>query len=211
MKKILCYGDSNTFGFNPSNFKRYSSDIRWTGVLQKILGSEFLIINEGCNNRTGFVDCIEGFKQSSLLHFPALIKNIGSIDILVLALGTNDVQFFYELTELDIEKGLNFLVKEFRKYNKKSEIIIVPPVRIDETILNGYFACQFDKTSILKSEKYHYRYKISAEMLNCNYIDFNDFVLPSNIDGLHYDEKSHKIIAQNFADFIENKILRQMD
>lgn len=209
MKKILCYGDSNTFGFNPSNAKRYPNDIRWTGVLQKILGNDYLIINQGCNNRTGFVDNLSGFEQSAQLHFPELMKNIKAIDILILALGTNDIQFFYKLTELEIEKGINTLVEEFRKYNKNSEIIIVPPVKIDKTILNGYFSCQFDETSIEKSIKYHYVYKSCSDKLNCSYFDFNTFVFPCDIDGLHYSEKSHGIIAQNLADFIINKIPRQ--
>lgn len=47
-KIILCYGDSNTYGYNPLNGLRYSKDIRWTGCLQKLLGEEYSIIEEGC-------------------------------------------------------------------------------------------------------------------------------------------------------------------
>ena len=55
MKQIICYGDSNTFGYIPGSGKRYSKDIRWTGVLSNLLGDEYKVIEEGCNNRTGFV------------------------------------------------------------------------------------------------------------------------------------------------------------
>lgn len=46
MKRILAFGDSNTWGFNPEKFGRYSEDIRWTGLLQKALGKDSLIIEE---------------------------------------------------------------------------------------------------------------------------------------------------------------------
>lgn len=40
MTTILCYGDSNTYGYNPVNGLRYPKDVRWTGVLQKLLGEQ---------------------------------------------------------------------------------------------------------------------------------------------------------------------------
>ena len=49
MKNILCYGDSNTFGFNPVDGSRYKKQERWTGVLAEILGSEYNVFEKGCN------------------------------------------------------------------------------------------------------------------------------------------------------------------
>ena len=49
MTTILCYGDSNTYGYNPVNGLRYPKDVRWTGVLQKLLGEQYAVIEEGCN------------------------------------------------------------------------------------------------------------------------------------------------------------------
>ena len=47
MKTILCYGDSNTYGYNPSNGFRYPENVRWTGRLQSALGEGYKIIEEG--------------------------------------------------------------------------------------------------------------------------------------------------------------------
>ena len=52
MKHILCYGDSNTFGTDPIHGGRHPDDVRWTGVLQKLLGSDYRVIEEGCGGRT---------------------------------------------------------------------------------------------------------------------------------------------------------------
>ena len=41
MKVVLCFGDSNTWGYNPRTKERYSKDERWTGVLKKELGQEY--------------------------------------------------------------------------------------------------------------------------------------------------------------------------
>ena len=64
MKTILCYGDSNTYGYNPSNGFRYPEGIRWTCRLAKLLGEEYRVIEEGCNGRTTvYDDPIDGWKN----------------------------------------------------------------------------------------------------------------------------------------------------
>ena len=55
--RILCFGDSNTYGYIPDGSGRYSEDIRWTGLLQKKLASEATVIeivrkNNGVSGRT---------------------------------------------------------------------------------------------------------------------------------------------------------------
>jgi len=52
MKTILCYGDSNTYGYNPADGSRFDHHTRWPGVLRDRLGAEFWVVEEGCNGRT---------------------------------------------------------------------------------------------------------------------------------------------------------------
>lgn len=59
MKTILCYGDSNTWGYVPGSLdfktvyvERYPRTIRWPGLLQQYLGSEYYVVEEGLNGRT---------------------------------------------------------------------------------------------------------------------------------------------------------------
>ncbi len=47
MFEVLCYGDSNTWGADPTTGGRFSNDDRWPGVLQKALGDEYHVIEEG--------------------------------------------------------------------------------------------------------------------------------------------------------------------
>lgn len=200
MKKILCYGDSNTYGFNPFNGSRFNENIRWTGRLQTYLKDEYEIIEMGLNNRMGFIKSPQGFLHSSCEHFPKCLDEIENIDILILWIGTNDLQFHFNLTEEDIIKGLENLISKAK--NKTDEIIIIPPVILADEILNGYFKIQFDKTSILKSYEVQKIYKKIADAKNCKLFNVNEYAKPSKADGLHYDRDGHRLIAQNLKEFI---------
>ena len=54
MKTILCFGDSNTWGYNPENRQRFGPEERWTGILRNSLGEDYRVIEEGLNGRTPY-------------------------------------------------------------------------------------------------------------------------------------------------------------
>ena len=47
IKKIICFGDSNTHGYNSKTMGRFSEDERWTKLLGKYLGEEYDVVEEG--------------------------------------------------------------------------------------------------------------------------------------------------------------------
>lgn len=197
MKKIICYGDSNTFGYNPIDGTRYDENTRWTSLLQKKLGEQYKVINEGMCDRTGFVNNPNGLLFSGPKHFPNFIKTSENIDFLILWIGTNDLMFKYYINISTVEKGVINLITQAQ--TRAKEIIIIPPVILSETILKGSFGDRFDKISIAKSKEVAEIYKTLANAYNCKFFDVNRFVKPSDVDGLHYDENSHKIIAEKLA------------
>lgn len=201
MKNIVCYGDSNTFGFNPTDNSRYNENIRWTSVLQNILGTEYEVINEGMCNRTGFVNNPDGLLFSASKHFPEVMSKYENIDILVLWIGTNDLMFQYNINVETVESGLKKIIELAQ--TKAKRIIIVPSVILDKSILKGCFSDRFDETSIKKSKEIITVYKKLAETYHCEYFDVNECVKPSDYDGLHYDETSHKIIADKLSAIID--------
>lgn len=202
MKKVLCYGDSNTFGFIPQTCGRYDKSERWSGILSELLPSHE-IIEEGMNNRTGFFRNPEGLKQSGGDYLSIYLQNHKDIDICILSLGTNDAQIFYNLDEQTIQKGLEKLINTIRETNLRTEVIIIPPVKITSNILNSGFAMLFDEKSIEKNHKSLNVFKTFASEYDCNFFDINEIVTPSQTDGLHYTKESHRIIAQHLADYIK--------
>lgn len=202
MEKILCYGDSNTFGFIPENCKRYDKDSRWSGILSEILKENYQVIEEGMNNRTGFFKNPEGLKQSGGEYLSVFLQNHRNLDICIISLGTNDAQFFYNLDENSTKNGLQNLIDSVREANIKTNIIIVPPVKITENILHSGFSMMFNRESIDKINKVFPIFEQIAKENNCLYFDFNQITSPAQKDGLHYTKESHTIIANKLAEFI---------
>ena len=205
MKKILCYGDSNTFGYNSTDGSRFDEQTRWTALLQNNLGSGYEIIEEGMCDRTGFIDNDKGFLYSAQRHFPKFIAKTNDIDILVLWIGSNDLQFKYDISVHQINNGLEKLILDANR--KVEKIILIPNVMLDENILEGNFKYQFDSTSISKSKKAVKIYRKLSQIYGLDLFDVNEFVKPSQEDGLHYDKEGHKIISEKLSDYIRKNLV----
>jgi len=64
MKSVLCFGDSNTWGYDPATKDRFPRDVRWAGILAGLLSPDYQVIEEGLNGRTTvWNDPIEGYKN----------------------------------------------------------------------------------------------------------------------------------------------------
>lgn len=194
MAEIVCFGDSNTFGFNPNNGKRYDENTRWSGILKSRLKDKFQVIEAGCNNRT----CYSINPDSDeLTGFKALPKYLNpTTNYLILAVGLNDLQKFYSSTDNEIKDGITNLIKIAREISPNIKIIILAPSKIKECILNSYFSTLFNKDAIEKSIKMNRIYSNVAKENNCKVINLDNEVETSEIDGLHYLETEHKKIAE---------------
>lgn len=197
MKKILCFGDSNTFGFIPQNGKRYDKNTRWTGILQTLCKDKFKIIEGGCNNRTAFTDNPAGVNQTGYKILPEYLKS-EYFDIIILAIGINDLQLFFNPTLDEFKNGIEKLLKIIKELAPNSEIILVCPSKLNlEGINNGIFSYQFNNISVEKSFKVPQIYKSLADKYKCDFIDLNNITEVSTLDGLHYSPESHKKIAES--------------
>ena len=102
-KNVLCFGDSNTFGYIAGSGERYSKDVRWTALLGELLGNGYKIFEGGCNNRACFVNHQDGEKFIGK-EFVKKYSKYG-IDLIVSAIGTNDLQKFYNPSIKELEAG----------------------------------------------------------------------------------------------------------
>ena len=200
MKKILCFGDSNTYGFIPSSGKRYDENSRWSGILKKLLREEYEIIEAGCNNRTAFCDNPAGVNETGYKVLPSLLTP--DIDCVILAVGINDLQYLYNISMKDYESGLENLIGLVRTKLPRAKIILLSPSVITEDILNSYFAALFDETSIEKSKQLSAIYERAARKENCKLLDLKKIASPSKTDGLHYEKIEHIKIANAIFDLI---------
>lgn len=194
MKKILCFGDSNTYGYIPNNGARYDKNTRWTGVLSLLSHGKFEIIEDGCNNRTAFAANPAGKIFTGYEILPELLTD--DFDVVVLAIGINDTQFLYNLSSIEIASGVEKLINIVKVKSPQAKILLVAPSILTDDVLNGNFACLFDRTSIEKSRQLPLFYQKIAEKQNIEFLDLNSVAKTSSLDGLHYAPEQHLKIAQ---------------
>lgn len=206
-KRILCFGDSYTWGYIPSsNHERYPANIRWTGVLQDLLGTDYEIIEEGLNSRTLYSDDLRpgksGRNGSSYL-IPSLDTH-DPIDLVILLLGTNELKDEYNSKENEIEDLIeNHYVKVIinRKSqfsDKKPKLLLISPPKIDLT--KDYALKRYSKSKELNN-KLPGIYEQIATKYNCLFLDASRVVKVGS-DGVHFNRLNHRKLAEMIAEIL---------
>ena len=109
MRRILCYGDSNTWGHHPmpdGTVTRYEDDVRWTGVLQECLKGEFRVIEEGLCGRTVMFDDPVAPDRNGRTFLNCCLQSHQPLDLVVLMLGTNDIRHIFTPSVMEIGLGM---------------------------------------------------------------------------------------------------------
>ena len=211
MKHILCFGDSNTWGYSPVKGTRFSSDIRWTGVLQKTLGASNRVIEEGLNGRTTFIN-EEGedarpFRSGSDV-LPFLLESHRPLDLVTIMLGTNDLKVEFDLSVEEIAQGAKDLCEmvinsEFLAENPP-QILLISPTLIGSTIMPDEE--QFFEQAREKSLQFAKHYEKVAADLGVHFLDAAKIVEPSEGEGVHWDADQHIKFGKELANLIRRII-----
>ena len=100
-----CGGDSNTWGLEASTEERLQRWRRWPGVMQRELGEDVHVIEEGLSGRTTvFEDPFEPGRNGRT-HLPVVLNSHAPLDLVIIWLGTNDLFVPGGLTAQDAARG----------------------------------------------------------------------------------------------------------
>lgn len=207
MKTILCYGDSNTYGYNPSNCLRYDRSIRWPGHLQDVLGERFSVVEEGCNGRTTVTDDpVEGWKNG-LDYLKPCLNSHKPVDMVILMLGTNDLKEIFHKTAEEIAHDAGILVDVIQSFTAEKQgylpkIILVSPPRIGEGMPSSMFSNSFTPRTIAESGAFATYYGQVAKEKGCIFFDAASCVEPSEEDSLHLTAEGHLALAEALAEVV---------
>ena len=201
MKRILCFGDSNTHGTAPmrddNDVVRFDANTRWPGVLRLALGIGFEIIEEGHPGRTTVHDDpVEGPHKNGRSHLRAILESHWPLDVVIISLGTNDLKARHSVNAFDIAASIGTLVDLVRatpmRGRKTPEILVLSPPPIIEA---GWLADMFAGGQV-KSEELgaHIARMARARTVAC--LDLAPVAKSSPIDGIHFDEATHHAIGQ---------------
>lgn len=205
MKNILCYGDSNTFGSTPEG-KRWPLHVRWTSVLQDLLGEEYRIIEEGCGGRTTVLeDWLEPDKNGRTF-LPVALRTHRPLDLVIIMLGTNDMKKRFSLLPVDIAYGAAELGMLVERYDHGAhypvpEVMLVSPIHLGEGVENSIFT-GFAPESVEVSKALAPYFKKQADAHGWLFLDAATVAEPSREDMLHMNADSHRALAEAMAEII---------
>jgi len=193
MKTIVCYGDSNTWGFNPVTQDRFSIAERWTGVLAQELGAGYRVIEEGLNGRTTvWDDPVEEWRNGRTYLLPCLWSH-KPIDLVTLMLGTNDLKERFSVSAYDIAAGAGVIVDLTLRSGAGPNggapkvLLMAPPVVARLTD----YAEMFQEAEA-KSGKFAGHYQRVAKKYGCHFLDTSQVIVSSDLDGIHFEVGEHR-------------------
>ena len=184
--KIVCYGDSNTYGFDPRDGGRYPANARWPELLHSRFGIE--TANEGLNGRTIPI----GGRGYELLR--KMLARYESFDTLTIMLGTNDI---FRIWEPDAEKVTSRLrnlfanVPELRRWvggERRVLLLAPPPLVLPDTAENAAY--------LRTAEGLSEAYAAFAQEYGLDFFDVAAIAPRMAFDGVHLSEEGHRQLAE---------------
>lgn len=200
--KVLCFGDSNTFGYIPGGAGRYDRYTRWPGQLQRLLGEQYQIIEEGlCGRTTVFEDTACPGRRGLDALIQAL-KLYGPLDLLIIMLGTNDCKTQFRASAGMISKGLEeVLEKAGALAAQPFRTLLISPAPLDEAAV--FEDSEFDTASVAVSRGLAEEFKQLAQRYGCLFLDASAVAAVSKADGVHLDAAGHKALADAVGKLVQ--------
>ncbi len=207
MRTVLCYGDSNTWGYDPVTRGRYPPQVRWTGVLATRLGAEYRVVEEGLNGRTTRWDDPIEPGRNGLLFLRPCIESHQPLDLIIVMLGTNDLKRRFGLSASDIAQSAGALASMAWRFahapdGSHAEVLLVAPPVVSSLT---EFDQMFDEARE-KSRQFSHYYRLAAGWQHLPFFDAGSVVVSSEKDGIHFDAEEHRKLGEALADEVRRLV-----
>lgn len=196
MKKILCFGDSNTWGHNPVDCSRLEK--RWPVIMQDML-KDCEIVQDGLCGRATKFDVPDMPDRNGLKTFrEKYLQGENEFDLIIIMLGTNDLLNHFDCSAQETAQALRVYVREcHEKFGKeKPQILLVSPILVRDYVLkHPIFKDLYDKSSIIKSRQFAENILKVAEQEDVYFLDASKSASASSVDGIHMNSNEHEKLA----------------
>ena len=199
-KKLICYGDSNTFGYDPRGWlgMRYAREVRWTTIAARILKDRFQVVEEGLNGRT----LADALRDAD--HISKMLEGLGKGDVFALMLGTNDILLTDHPDEAKAAERLScFLdfaagVLRQKAAEERFTVLILAPPHLSESI-DG--AGLYHEKSVQMNLAFRKAVEERQKEMDCfRFLDAGTWEIPMSFDGVHFSEEGHRKFAERLAE-----------
>jgi lysophospholipase L1-like esterase len=225
-KRVICYGDSNTWGQVPDpNWESApprQHNEPWPWILQRILGSDYTIFNEGLPGRTLATPDSTAPHLCGLHSLGSVLGTRDPADLIILLLGTNDAKKKYQITPdgviSDAERiqqiQKNFLqvlqfigdkrVREFPLLKAPRILVVAPPPTLDlhpedpTKGINSHLSRALGKAlgHVVAAENKRQRIEKGRNpKSSILFLDVKTLIASSLMDGVHWEAEDHEVLA----------------
>ena len=205
MKRILCFGDSNTYGTRP-NGGRFDENTRWPMRLQALLGPGYTVVEEGFGGRTTvFDDPVEGGYKSAAQYLPPCLMSHDPLDLIIIMLGANDAKMRFHMTARTIGEGCMRLIRLVRLYGSDEhgappKILLVSPPPIGDWVMDTPYAQVFGPDAAAVTRGLAAEYARYARLMRCEFFDAGQVCACSREDAIHMTAQGHIALADALRD-----------
>ena len=179
--KMWCFGDSNTYGYDPRGFfgGRYAAP--WPELLAEKTG--FQVVNDGKNGR------MIPEREYEFLQFRRDAERYDA-DALIVMLGTND------LLEGATAGETTARMEAFLNRCDMPLILLIgpPPMQRGEWVPT--------QAIIDASKELNDKYKYLTKRMGVSFMDARKLNIPLAFDGVHFTEEGHKAFAEGLANYL---------
>ena len=187
-ERILCLGDSNTFGYDPRSWfgDQYPADVRWAGRLNT---PDREVINCGQNGM-----CIPREREFAVIR--ALVRSKRPVDIITIMLGDND--FLTAASAETVTARMRTFLSSLVEASEGERILLIapPPLKPGEWVQSERVIGETYRLGAL--------YRALAEELGVEFADAADWGVELSYDGVHFTENGHAAFAAGLDRVLES-------
>ena len=205
MKRILFYGDSNTYGYDPYTLfgGRYDETVRWTDVLALAVEDEWTVFADGQNGRQ--------IPRHTADYGYAIraINMVTPLSVFAVMLGTNDIFSMIphedETNAERVAKRMDDFLQEVLKTPAVQAdgmriLLIAPPkMRITPDFFFGGMAEDGDPMTELSLA-----YRQLADARGYLFADASSWDIDLSPDGVHLSPKGHATMAAHLEQVLRD-------
>lgn len=209
IRRILCYGDSNTWGYIPTG-GRYDEHTRWPMRMGELLGPDYAVIEEGFNGRTCvYDDPVEGGFKSGLQYLPPCLMSHNPLDVVIIMLGSNDTKRRFGLTPMTIGQSMMQLIRAAKLYGinaagDPAHIIVTGPPRILDNLMETRHAECFGEQAIAVSRDLGPELHRVSKLMRVDFFDAAPYAEVSTLDAVHMTANGHLRLAEAMAEKVRS-------